>query len=44
MLLKLKKKDNDALKKFKQLKNKYKVPVVIQDFISRVSKGDKESY
>ena len=40
-VVKVEKKDNDALKKFKQLKNKYKVPVVIQDFISKVSKGDK---
>ena len=30
-----------TLGKFKELISKYKVPVVIQDFVSKVSKGDK---
>ena len=33
--------DKNSLRKFKELISKYKVPVVIQDFVSKVSKGDK---
>ena len=37
----LRKNDKNSLSKFKKLISKYKVPVVIQDFVSKVSKGDK---
>ena len=40
-VIKVEKKDKNPLKKFKELIQTYKVPVVIQDFISNVSKGDK---
>jgi glutathione synthase len=40
-VIKVEKNDKDSLSKFKELISKYKVPVVIQDFVSKVSKGDK---
>ncbi len=40
-VVKVEKSEKNALKKFKELRQKYKVPVVIQDFIHRVSEGDK---
>ncbi len=40
-VIKVEKKDKNSLKKFKELIDNYKVPVVIQDFISKVSEGDK---
>jgi glutathione synthase len=40
-VIKVEKNDKNSLSKFKELINKYKVPVVIQDFVSKVSKGDK---
>lgn len=40
-VIKVEKKDKNSLKKFKELIENYKVPVVIQDFISKVSEGDK---
>lgn len=36
-----KKNDKKSLSKFKELISKYKVPVVIQDFVNKVSRGDK---
>lgn len=35
------KKDKNAISKFRDLKEKYKVPVVVQSFLSKVSSGDK---
>ena len=40
-VVKVEKNDKNSLSKFKKLISKYKVPVVIQDFVSKVSKGDK---
>ena len=40
-VIKVEKNDKNSLSKFKELISKYKVPVVIQDFVSKVSKGDK---
>ena len=40
-VIKVSKKDKNAVEKFRDLKNKYKVPVVIQEFLSKVSNGDK---
>ena len=40
-VIKVEKNDKKSLNKFKELISKYKVPVVIQDFVSKVSKGDK---
>ena len=40
-VVKVEKKDKNSLKKFKELIEAYKVPVVIQDFVSKVSDGDK---
>jgi glutathione synthase len=40
-VIKVEKNDKSSLSKFKELIGKYKVPVVIQDFVSKVSKGDK---
>ena len=40
-VIKVEKNDINSLRKFKELISKYKVPVVIQDFVSKVSKGDK---
>lgn len=40
-VIKVEKNDKKSLIKFKQLISKYKVPVVIQDFVSKVSDGDK---
>ena len=40
-VIKVEKNDKNSLSKFKELIGKYKVPVVIQDFVSKVSKGDK---
>ena len=40
-VVKVEKNDKNSLIKFKKLISKYKVPVVIQDFVSKVSKGDK---
>ena len=40
-VVKVEKKDKNSLKKFKGLIEAYKVPVVIQDFVSKVSDGDK---
>ena len=40
-VIKVEKKDKNSLSKFKELISKYKVPVVIQDFVSKVSDGDK---
>ena len=40
-VVKVEKNDKKSLKRFKELIEAYKVPVVIQDFVSKVSKGDK---
>ena len=40
-VVKVEKNDKNSLSKFKKLISKYKVPVVIQDFVSKVSDGDK---
>ena len=40
-VVKVEKKDKNPLKRFKELIKAYKVPVVIQDFVSKVSDGDK---
>ena len=40
-VVKVEKKDKNSLKRFKELIEAYKVPVVIQDFVSKVSDGDK---
>ena len=40
-VIKVEKNDKNSLSKFKELISKYKVPVVIQDFVSKVSDGDK---
>lgn len=40
-VIRVEKNDKNSLSKFKELLSKYKVPVVIQDFVSKVSKGDK---
>ncbi len=40
-VIKVENNDINSLRKFKELISKYKVPVVIQDFVSKVSKGDK---
>jgi len=40
-VIKVEKNDKKSLSKFKELISKYKVPVVIQDFVSKVSDGDK---
>ena len=40
-VVKVEKKDKNSLKRFKDLIEAYKVPVVIQDFVSKVSNGDK---
>ena len=40
-VVKVEKNDKNSLSKFKKLISKYRVPVVIQDFVSKVSKGDK---
>ena len=40
-VVKVEKNDKNSLKKFKELIDAYKVPIVIQDFISKVSDGDK---
>ena len=40
-VVKVEKKDKNSLKRFKELIEAYKVPVVIQDFVSKVSNGDK---
>ena len=40
-VVKVEKKDKKSLKRFKELIEAYKVPVVIQDFVSKVSDGDK---
>ena len=40
-VIKVEKNDKNSLSKFKELISKYKVPVVIQDFVSKVSEGDK---
>ena len=40
-VVKVEKKEKNSLKKFKELIEAYKVPVVIQDFVSKVSDGDK---
>ena len=40
-VIKVEKNDKNSLSKFKELISRYKVPVVIQDFVSKVSDGDK---
>lgn len=40
-VIKVENNEKNSLGKFKELISKYKVPVVIQDFVSKVSKGDK---
>ena len=40
-VIKVEKNDKKSLSKFKKLLSKYKVPVVVQDFVSKVSDGDK---
>ena len=40
-VVKVEKNDKNPLKRFKELIKLYKVPVVIQDFVSKVSEGDK---
>ncbi len=40
-VIKVEKNDKNSLSKFKELISRYKVPVVIQDFMSKVSDGDK---
>ena len=40
-VVKVEKKEKNSLKRFKELIEAYKVPVVIQDFVSKVSDGDK---
>lgn len=40
-IVKVDKSDNLSISKFNELKNKYKVPVMVQDFEPKVSDGDK---